>query len=153
MICKYGMKLDAIKHPVLVEEARYEVMAKELNDPQKIVNMFNDSVQLSDKAEEYLYMIALDSKCNALGIFEVAHGTATQCIMGTREILQRALISGAVSMAVLHNHPSGNPIPSKEDRKSQKKMSDAGNIIGINLLDFIIVGKDSYYSLKEERIM
>lgn len=75
------MKLDAIKHPVLVEEARYEVMA------------------------------------------------------------------------VLHNHPSGNPIPSKEDRKSQKKMSDAGNIIGINLLDFIIVGKDSYYSFKEERIM
>lgn len=68
MICKYGMKLDAIKHPVLVEEARYEVMAEELNDPQKIVNMFNDSVQLSDKAEEYLYMIALDSKCNALGI-------------------------------------------------------------------------------------
>ena len=64
------MKLDAIKHPVLVEEARYEVMAEELNDPQKIVNMFNDSVQLSDKAEEYLYMIALDSKCNALGIFE-----------------------------------------------------------------------------------
>ena len=105
MICKYGMKLDAIKHPVLVEEARYEVMAEELNDPQKIVNMFNDSVQLSDKAEEYLYMIALDSKCNALGIFEVAHGTATQCIMGTREILQSSVYGSTTQSSKRKPYP------------------------------------------------
>jgi DNA repair protein RadC len=69
--------------------------------------------------------------------------------LGAREVFQKALLANAVSIILMHNHPSGDPTPSRQDIEVTKKIADAGNLIGIELLDHIIVG-DSYTSLKEK---
>lgn len=152
MVKKYGIEMDALKHPLMVEEDTYETSGKPLDSPTKIAEFLNASVELNRKAEEYVYMLAFDTKCNLLGIFEVGHGTANQCIANTREIFMRALLCGAVKIVIAHNHPSLDIQPSKEDNRVAIKIKEAGKIMGINLLDFIIVGNGVYSYLKNKEL-
>ena len=96
-------------------------------------------------AEEMVYLLVLNSQQKLKGIFLVSQGTLDSAIVCPREILIRALLCGAASIIVTHNHPSGDVTPSKEDIESYKRLKDAGKLIGINVLDVIIVG-DGYYS-------
>ena len=71
-------------------------------------------------------------------------------MVGIREIFQKALLAKAVSIIVLHNHPSGNSQPSAEDINVTKRMVEAGKIIGVEVLDHLIIGDGEYTSLKEK---
>lgn len=95
-----------------------------------------------------MYALAVDSKNNVIGVFNTSHGTVNTAYMNPREIFIRLLLCGATSYIVLHNHPSGDSQPSKEDDRATKKLIDAGQIIGIELLDHIIIG-DTFYSYRE----
>ena len=152
MVKKYGIELDRFRHPVMVEEALYEASGKTLDSPVKIAEFLNESVRLNRKAEEYVYMLAFDTKCNLLGMFEVGHGTANKCILNTREIFMRALLCGAVNIVIAHNHPSSDIYPSKEDNKVAERVKRAGELMGIELLDFIIVG-NGVYSYSENKVL
>ena len=152
MVKKYGIELDRFRHPVMVEEALYEALGKTLDSPVKIAEFLNESVRLNRKAEEYVYMLAFDTKCNLLGMFEVGHGTANKCILNTREIFMRALLCGAVNIVIAHNHPSSDIYPSKEDNKVAERDKRAGELMGIELLDFIIVG-NGVYSYSENKVL
>lgn len=92
MLRKYEMELDELKHPLMVEESSYECPDERLNSPEKIVKLLNECFRLDKKAEEYVYMLAFDAKCNPLGVFELGHGSVNACILNPREIFQRALI-------------------------------------------------------------
>jgi DNA repair protein RadC len=81
-------------------------------------------------------------------VFELSHGNVNSSIVSVREMFQKALLANAVSIIVMHNHPSGDCKPSREDIKVTERMVEAGKLIGVEVLDHIIVGKD-YYSLKE----
>jgi DNA repair protein RadC len=70
-------------------------------------------------------------------------------IVPVRELMIEALRNRAVNIILLHNHPSGDPFPSPEDRTVTKKVSEAGNLVGIRLADHIIIGDNTYYSFKE----
>ena len=107
--------------------------------------------RLNKQSEEYVYMIALNTKCRPLGIFEVSHGAVNSSICNPREIFIKALLCGASGIILAHNHPSGDPTPSKEDERVYKRIKDAGNIIGIELLDNIIVG-NGYFSFRENNM-
>ena len=76
MLKKYEMELDELKHPLMVEEGSYECPDERLNSPEKIVRLLNECFRLDKKAEEYVYMLAFDAKCNPLGVFELGHGSA-----------------------------------------------------------------------------
>ena len=151
MVVKYNLELDECKHPVLIEESSINYERDKLNEPGRVVKMLNKCFHLNKLAEEHLYMISLDSKCNLLGVFEISHGGVNQTFAGVREIFQRALISGAVHMILAHNHPSFDISPSELDRKTFENIKDAGKIMGIKLLDFIIVGGKNYYSFLEKK--
>lgn len=69
--------------------------------------------------------------------------------MHPREVFKEALKNSAASIIVCHNHPSGDPTPSKEDINVTKRIKECGNIMGIELLDHIIIGDNKYISLKE----
>ena len=74
-------------------------------------------------------------------------------IFGVREIFQKALLANAVSIILLHNHPSGNLKPSVQDIESTKRAVEAGRLIGVEVLDHLIIGDKSYVSLKEKGYM
>ena len=111
--------------------------------------MMVDLYQLDIQAEEYVYMIAFDTKQKPLGVFEISHGTVNASVLNPREVYLKALLVGAVNIVLLHNHPSGDTSPSRADIQSTKRIKEAGEMLGIKLIDHIIIG-DDYLSFAEE---
>lgn len=127
----------------------YKTNNTSLTNPRDIAKMMNDVFQLNKMAEEYVYMIAFDTKNKPIGVFEVSHGTINTSILRPREVFLKALLVGAVNIVLVHNHPSGDVVPSREDIHATKRIEESGKLIGIGLLDHIIIG-DDYLSFREE---
>ena len=150
MIVKYKVELDDKRHPFLVGESVCYYENSRLDGAGKIVDMMNECFNLCNMAEEYVYMVALNSAAVPVGVFEVSHGCINFTLLNPRELYLRALLSGGVGIVVLHNHPSGDPHPSKEDKAACERIKEAGEIMGISLYDFIVVGDGKYLSFYEE---
>ena len=86
-------------------------------------------------------------------VFELSHGTVKMSVVSPREVFQKALLANAVAIVLLHNHPSGDPTPSKQDINVTKRLMEAGDIIGINVLDHLVIGRPGYFSLKENELV
>ena len=98
---------------------------------------------------EHLVLVMLDNRCRLIRDKVMSVGTSTGSMVSVREIFKEALDSRAASIVILHNHPSGNPSPSREDMKVTKNIMEAGRIIGVELLDHIVIGDNSYFSFKQ----
>ena len=118
-------------------------------NPYNLYNMLCDVCNLDKQAEEVLILICLDVKNKVIGIHEVSRGTIDSSLANGREIFKRALLNNAAKIILAHNHPSGNPRPSKEDREVVRLIKESGKMLNINLIDNIIIGDDQYYSFKE----
>ena len=144
---------------VLVKERAYNYKTENshLESADKVVKMMCDVFQIHLRAEEYVYLLSLDAKCKVLGIFEVGHGTVNACLLHTREIMIRNVLCGASAFIVAHNHPSGELSISRDDVSTTKKLYEAGELMGIHLLDHIIIGredeKEAYYSMAEHGLL
>ncbi len=130
-----------------LSEQRYE-KRQPLNCPQSMADLFME--RLRHEKKEYFITVYLDTKCRYMGSEEVSVGSLTATIVHPREVYKGAIARSAHSIAVLHNHPSGDPIPSQEDIRLTKRLKETGEIIGITLLDHIIIGDGCYNSLKEQ---
>lgn len=149
---KYKTRLTENKRIALDKEvsANRPDLTHYIKSPEDVVDVARDFLRLEEESEEYLYMIGLNTKNRVLGVFEVSHGTANASIVGTREIFQKALLLNAVSIILMHNHPSGDCKPSREDIDVTKKAAEAGKILGVEVLDHIVIGDKRYTSLKEQ---
>lgn len=107
-------------------------------------------LEIGSDTQENLVLFCLDTKSNVNSYSIVHRGTINQSIVHPRDIFQRALLSNATRIIIAHNHPSGNPKPSDADNRVTERMVLAGELMGIELLDHIIVGSDDYYSYREE---
>ncbi|MBR0584964.1 DNA repair protein RadC [Bacillus altitudinis MN12] len=105
---------------------------------------------LADKDREYFIVASLDTKNQPVSINVCHIGSLNASIVHPREVMKSAILSNAASIIVGHNHPSGEAEPSKEDIEVTKRLGEAGKIIGIDVLDHIIVGDDTFVSLKEK---
>ena len=150
-VTKYKTRLTEDKKAVLEKEVsfNYPGMDRFMNSPEKVARFAKDVLRIHEECEEYLYMMCLNNKLVMTSVFELSHGTVNSSLAGVREMFQKALLANAVSVIVFHNHPSGDCTPSKADVDITKKMVEAGNIVGVDVLDHIVVG-DSYCSLKEK---
>ena len=108
---------------------------------------------LRHESQEIMKLVLLNSKGRLIGENEVSRGTVNASIITPREIFIEALQRQAVAVIVMHNHPSGDPAPSSEDILLTERIHKAGEIIGIELLDHIIIGNNCYRSLREEGIL
>lgn len=115
-----------------------------LNSAIYIYEYFKDL--LGDKKQEYFYAVYLDTKGNFLGKKCLFIGTINNSIIHPREIFKEAYLLSANSLICVHNHPSGDVTPSKEDIMVTKKLKEIGIIHGIILIDHVIIGKNNYYS-------
>ena len=152
-ITEYTIELDNDKRNVLVkEDSKNCTFINRLDSPEKIVDMLNYIFNAKYKAEEHLWLIALDTKCNPTGVFEVSHGIVNTSLSSPREVFVRLCLIGAINFILVHNHPSGDTTPSKSDMEVTSRMKECGNMMNIPLLDHIIIG-DGYYSFKENNMI
>ena len=149
-VIKYKVMLDDCRKNVLVKETSTNYQEKQLNSPNKIVDMFNHIFNVSKLAEEYAWVLAMDSKNHCIGVFELSHGTVDISLVSPREIFVRLCLIGSVSFVLVHNHPSGDITPSKEDELVTDRVHAAGLMMGINMLDHMIIGDGCYYSFNEQ---
>lgn len=132
---------------------RYDIDSKILSNPRVTVDLVNSVMELDSRAEELLVLCTLDTKNKVTGLFTVSQGSLCNSIVHPREIFKRALLQNSANIILLHNHPSGDPAPSREDINITERIKRAGEIIGIKLLDHIIIGNDCYVSLKEKALI
>ena len=105
------------------------------------------------KQQEELWVAVLDMKNRMLMKAEVSKGTLSGSLVHPREVFHVAIRNMGASIILLHNHPSGDPAPSPEDRKVTSQIAEAGNLLGIPLLDHIIIGTGRYYSFKDSGLL
>jgi len=127
--------------------------------PQRRIRMARDVVELfltflQETDREQFFLLCLNTKNEPTALHTVSIGSLDASIVHPREVFKVAILSNAASVIVAHNHPSGDPTPSKEDIQVTRKLQEAGELLGITLLDHVIVGTEgAYTSLKERGLM
>ena len=122
-----------------------------ITSPKDIGNLLMN--EMSNLNQEVLKVVLLNTKNIVIGDKNIFKGTLNSSIVHPREIFREALKSGCANIIISHNHPSGDPTPSKEDINMTLRIKECSNIMGIGLLDHIIVGNNKYISLKEKGII
>jgi DNA repair protein RadC len=151
-VVKYKTKLTEDQKAVLEKEfsVNRPDINKKMNSPECAAIFARDFLKLHEQTEEYLYMICINVKLDMTSAFELSHGNVNSSIVSVREMFQKALLANAVSIIVIHNHPSGDPSPSREDIQVTERMVKAGELLGVQVLDHIIIGRPGFCSLKEK---
>jgi DNA repair protein RadC len=108
---------------------------------------------MRDLKKEVFKVLLLNSQNRIIDITEITEGTVNQAEPIIREIFQKGLQNFAASVICVHNHPSGNHEPSKEDRKFTQNLAQAGKVLQIKVLDHIIIGNSSYYSFGDRGLI
>lgn len=108
---------------------------------------------LRHEKQEHMKLLMLNSKARLIGETNISKGTVNASLITPRELFIEALQKNAVSIIILHNHPSGDPTPSREDKLTTRRIQEAGAMIGIELLDHIIIGNNCYISFREEGML
>lgn len=103
--------------------------------------------------KEYFVAVLLDIKNRLIREHRISEGTLTNSLIHPREAFREAVREAAASVIFVHNHPSGDPTPSRDDVVVTERLKGAGEIIGINVLDHVIIGDGKYVSLKEKGIL
>jgi len=105
--------------------------------------------RLKDKQKEYFLAILVDTRGQVIRTCEISIGSLDSSIVHPREVFKEAIAASAASVIFVHNHPSGDPSPSTEDIGLNKRLAEAGAILGISVLDHIIIGNPDFVSLRE----
>ena len=122
-----------------------------VKSPEDVVNIVKS--QLKGKKKEHFLVLCLDTRNRVINCKPVSIGSLDTSIVHPREVFKEAVSSSAASVIFAHNHPSGDPEPSKEDVELTKRLVKSGEIIGIDVLDHIIICDRSYLSLKAKNLL
>ena len=117
---------------------------------REVYNVFK---YIADRPQESLYIVCLNNKNRIIGYSEIAKGKLNSCAVDMRELVRIAILINAASVIILHNHPSGDSDPSRDDISITQKAKDALTMFGIRLLDHIVIGDDSFTSLMEKGLI
>jgi DNA repair protein RadC len=128
--------------------------ARCIESPTRYTNaseVFEDlNHEFRDRRKEYFMALLLDGKNRIMKRVQISEGSLNQSIVHPREVFNVAVRESAAAMILLHNHPTGDPTPSPEDLEVTRRLCDAGQLMGIKVLDHIIIGEDAFYSFAEK---
>jgi DNA repair protein RadC len=137
---------------------RYRIMlVRESEDSFTTYPKFQNSRELFDSFREELaaldrehfVAITLDSKNRTIGYPTVSIGSLSTSVVHQREVWKSAILASAAAVIFIHNHPSGDPAPSREDCDCTNRLVEASKILGIRILDHIVFGQDDYFSFAD----
>ena len=132
--------------------AKQSASAKlKFTEPEAIAAYYMQDLRLLEK--EHMILVLLDSKCRKIADTVLSVGTVNASLVTPREVFAEALKYNAVSVVLLHNHPSGDAAPSHNDIAVTDRIVQAGKILGVQVIDHIIIGDNTYTSLKEKEYM
>jgi DNA repair protein RadC len=106
--------------------------------------------KITQFAKEHFVVVSLDSRNTVLGIDTVSIGTLNASLVHPRETFEAAIARHAAQVIIAHNHPSGDVEPSQGDIDTTKRLKEAGELLGIEVIDHLIIGKNSYFSFREK---
>lgn len=115
--------------------------------PQEVADYLME--EMSEYKQEHFRILLLDSKLKIFKVEEISIGTVNSSLVHPREVFCKAIRQHAVSIILVHNHPSGDPYPSMEDQNITRRLKKAGELLGINVIDHIIIGESDYLSFQE----
>ncbi|MFH1100962.1 MAG: DNA repair protein RadC [Methanobacteriota archaeon] len=121
---------------------------KKIETAEDVYNYFVDG--LKEKKKEYFYALFLDTKNRIIQEELVSVGILDASLIHPREVFSAAIRANAKSILLVHNHPSGECEPSINDKEVTKMLTDAGELLGISVLDHVIIGKEGFCSMKEK---
>jgi DNA repair protein RadC len=130
------------------EQIKIKERIESYKDVYKLVGPY-----MRDLHREEFKIILLTSRNNLILERTLFEGSLTESIVNAREIVKEALNNTAASIVFVHNHPSGDPTPSTEDKNITQRLVNACKLVGVNPLDHVIIGKDDYYSFSENGLI
>lgn len=144
-------RIRAVYEKMVIKEETHQYLQPftRYNSPEQVFDTFSF---LRQETKEYFFTIHLDGKNRISCVDEVSVGSLNQSIVHPREVFKTALLSSAAAIILLHNHPTGDPTPSREDIEITRRLKEAGELIGVKLLDHIIIG-DSYVSFVSKGLL
>ncbi|MEK7589059.1 MAG: DNA repair protein RadC [Patescibacteria group bacterium] len=150
--------IDSGKATTLLAAFELAKRALEVNDTNlPVINGAKDSVaqlsEMRDLKKEHFVVLYLNAKDQLVHKETISMGTLNANLVHPREVFEPALKHSAAQIIAAHNHPSGDPKPSEDDLDVTKRLTDAGKMMGIEVMDHVIISKNSYFSFKEEKIL
>lgn len=139
---------------VLKKSAVHESERKYTCDkPDEVVNFLRNYTDLAQYPDEHVFVVFLDCKKKIVGYSDVSYGCRTHACCNPSSVFRNAILLNADGIILAHNHPSGDTTPSGPDMDLTKQIADAGEIIGISLIDHIILCDENYVSFLERGLM
>jgi DNA repair protein RadC len=135
-------------HEVKIQLVRETTPVKEcqIKNSRDAYELVREELETLDR--EVFMVVALNTKNKVLGINMVSIGNISASLVHPREVFKPAILLNASSIILMHNHPSGDSTPSRDDRAITERLVDAGTLLGIQVLDHIVIG-DKFFSMME----
>lgn len=135
----------------LVRDRTHKSEVKRIRHAADAFQILQDYLDGTDR--EQFVVLLLDTQNGVRGIHTVTVGTLDASLVHPREVFKPAILASSASIILAHNHPSGEPSPSGEDRAVTKQLRAAGTTLGIAILDHVIVGDERYFSFAEAGLL
>ena len=132
----------------MVKESSFLYQTRQILSPKDAYEMIKEQLEGLDR--EQFIIACLNTKNEPTNITVVSVGSLNKAIVHPREVFKTAILSNAASIMAFHNHPSGDTTPSQQDLQLTNRLYEAGELLGIKLLDHLIIGDGSFTSLKEK---
>ena len=131
--------------------SRKSIRKYKITSPEEVFDLYNERFRYENK--EHFFVILLDTKNQIIGEITASTGDLNKTIVSPREVFKLAVKRSANSLMLVHNHPSGDPSPSQGDIRVTERLVECGEILGIGVLDHVIIGYDTFISMKRENII
>lgn len=145
---KMDVKLrESDRLPYIVKKTKYPDTI--LNTSEKVSELCINKFKMHLLPEENVYLFTVTANHSVIGFFELSKGTISYSTMTFREIFLRAVLTNAYGFFVVHNHPSGDCFPSKQDLETASILKELGKKVYLPMVDFVIIGNKTYFSYSE----
>ncbi len=135
----------------LVKEGRITTDTKTISSPRDAFEILMSEIGSADR--EIFLTLLLDTRHRVIGVHQVSVGSLNASVVHPRETFKAAMLANAAAMILAHCHPSGDPEPSAEDLAVTARLHQAGELLGLPILDHLIIGHDRFVSLKEQGLL
>lgn len=153
------MKLKLDQFIIRTERVGEPIPDSAGDSPEMLVDFYRRVIQpTTHEGKEHVHVILLNSRLRVMGFHLVSMGTVTESAAHPREVLRPVIVGAAYAFAMVHNHPSGDPSPSRADETVTRRMADAAALMQVKMIDHVIIGepapgRSEYFSFREAGIV
>jgi DNA repair protein RadC len=144
-------RIEIVSLKVVKEKPSVSYPLRTIRSPEDAVELFRNFI--GDLDREGFALLCLSTKNEPTALHMVSTGTLNSSLVHPREAYKLAILANSSAVIACHNHPSGHADPSREDIEMTKRLKEAGELLGIDFLDHIIIGDGCHVSLKEQGLM